>query len=210
MNKADQLSLRAYLAITGQALLLASAWLFPMVLGYELQSDYISEQALGRYGFLQNVAFSVGGVGIVAIAFAPNRTAFEPGLLMKIGGALCAIWGLALMLVVFWPTDPIDSAADLARLSSSGTIHAALAGVATLSAVAGLVVMSWAFSRDAGWRAKTTYSALLATASVSLLFAQQYGPRVGLMQRMLITVLALWVIAVAWHVLALARRQASD
>lgn len=191
----------------GQCILLVSAWLLPGLLAYDLRSDYISEQALGPWGYLQNGAFILGGLGIAAIATAPLRLAASHSFLLKVGGALGLIWGIALCLVIFWPTDPIDTASDLNHLSGDAVVHASLASIATLSAVATLVVMSWAFSRDEHWRLLTPYSALCATASVTLLFAQQYGPNVGLMQRLLVSVLSLWVIGVAHLADRLARRR---
>jgi hypothetical protein len=64
------LSLLAWLAIVGQVCLFASAWRLPSVSEYRLFGDNISELVLGRYGFVQTVAFVIAGLGTLGLACA--------------------------------------------------------------------------------------------------------------------------------------------
>jgi hypothetical protein len=52
----------AAFAVVGQLVLLASAWLLPTVSEYRLVGDAISELAIGRYGFIQTLAFIISGL----------------------------------------------------------------------------------------------------------------------------------------------------
>jgi hypothetical protein len=69
----------AWWAITGQVILLASAWLPPLVSEYGLVDDTISELALGRLGAVQTAAFAIAGLGTLGLAMAIRwRTAGTP------------------------------------------------------------------------------------------------------------------------------------
>lgn len=59
----------AILAVIGETVLLASAWLLPMASEYRLVGDNISELALGRYGFIQTVAFVISGLAVIGLAY---------------------------------------------------------------------------------------------------------------------------------------------
>ena len=186
----------ATLAVVGQLFLLASAWLLPLVSAYTLVGDNISELVLGQYGFVQTLAFLVAGVGIIGLAYAIRR--LTVGTWGSLTGAL---------LVALFPTDRIDTPADVWAQSTISMIHSLVALGSFVCAVVGMVILAWTFSRAVRWRAITPWAALLATGGVSLLLGQittQQGPWVGLLQRMFVTVIAGWMILVAFRVRALA------
>jgi hypothetical protein len=58
---ARKLKLIAAGAIVGLAIYAATALLLPLVSEYSLTKDYISELAIGRYGYLQRAAFFATG-----------------------------------------------------------------------------------------------------------------------------------------------------
>ena len=69
--------------------------------------------------------------------------------------------------------------------------------------LAGVVVLAWTFSKAALWRSLTPWAAILATAAVSLMLGQIFnpqGPWMGLIQRLLVTVIAAWLIGAALRV----------
>jgi hypothetical protein len=199
----QRLSQLAMLAIVSQIFLLASAWLLPIVSEYRLIEDNISELALGRYGFIQTIAFLIAGVGTLVLAFAIRKLTLGVwGSL--VGSLLIAIYGVGAILEAIFPTDRIDSPADVLSLSPTGLVHVLVALLSFLCVVAGMVILTWTFSRAARWRSLTLWFALLATSAVSLFliqaFEQGVGPRVGLTQRVLLTAIAGWLILAAHRV----------
>jgi hypothetical protein len=203
LHNLQRLSLLTVLAIIGQVILLASAWLLPVVSEYSLVGDNISELVLGRYGFIQTVAFVIAGLGTLGLAFAIRQlTVGSWGSL--IGSVFVAINGAGTFLVAFFPTDRIDSPADLESLSTTSMIHIALALVSFLSIIVGMFVLTWTFRRQARWRSFSPWSVLFAAGALSLLFVQTQGPLVGLMQRLLVATIAICLVLVALRVRSIA------
>jgi len=206
LHHSQRLSQLALLAIVGQVILLASAWLLPAVSEYTLIGDNISELVLGQYGFVQTLAFLIAGVGIIGLAYAIRRlTVGTWGSLT--GALLIGAHGVGALLVALFPTGRIDTQADVLAQSTTGMIHSLVALGSFVCVVGGMVLLAWTFSRAGRWRDITPWAALLATGGVSLLLGQittQQGPWVGLLQRMFVTVIAGWMILVAFRVRALA------
>ena len=193
----------AVLAIVGQLVLLASAWLLPAISEYHLVGDNISELAIGQYGFVQTLAFVISGLGILALAYGIHRlTAGIRGSLL--GSVFIGIYGVGALVVAIFPSDRIDSKADVWTQSTTGRIHSITAFVAYLSVITGMLVLTWTFARDMHWRSLVVGSALLAGAALALLFVQSEGPWVGLMQRLMITAISGWLILVALRVRSVA------
>jgi Protein of unknown function (DUF998) len=193
----------ALLAVVGQVVLLGSAWLLPLASEYGLVGDNISELVLGRYGWVQTLAFVISGLGIIGLAYAIYRlTSGARGSIL--GPLLIGIYGFGAVIVAIFPTDRIDSRADVYSQSVFGWIHSLTAAVCLLCVVIGMFVLTWTFSRLARWRSLVVWSALLAGAALALLFVQMEGPWVGLMQRLLITAIGGWLLLVATRVRTIA------
>lgn len=64
----DRINLLAVLAIVGWTFFAASALFLPIVSEYSFTGDYISELAIGRFGYVQTVAFFAAGLGSLALA----------------------------------------------------------------------------------------------------------------------------------------------
>jgi hypothetical protein len=205
---ARQLSLLATLAIVGQLALAASALLLPVWSEYGLTGDNISELALGRFGYLQTAAFLAVGLGTLGLAYLIRRlTAGSGGSL--IGSVLIAVYGAGAIGSAVFPTDRIDSPADLSSLSATGAIHIGIALASFVCAIAGMFVLTRTFARDDRWRSFPRWALGFPTAALVLLFLQADGPLVGLMQRLLIAMFSTWLILVALHVHATVTRTAS-
>lgn len=197
------------LVIVGQVIFLASAWFLPFASEYSLIGDNISELALGRYGFVQTAAFVISGLTTLGLAFAIRQ--LTVGLRGSIIGALMvAVYGAGALLSAIFPTDRIDSAADIAALSATGIVHAAGAVISFLCIIVGMFVLAWTFRRAARWRTLTPWSVLVAGGALALLFVQAEGPWVGLMQRLLLSVIATWLILVATRVRSIAASGGTD
>jgi hypothetical protein len=206
----QRLSLLAVLAIAGQVVLLASAWLLPIVSEYSLIGDNISELVLGRYGFVQMAAFLVAGVGTLGLAFA-IRELTEGVWGSLTGSLLIAVYGAGAILVAIFPTDPINSPADVWSQSTTGTIHSFVALVSFVCAVVGMFILThWTFMRAARWRSLLPWLALLPAGAFSLIIGQTQGPHVGLLQRMLVTIISAWLILVAFRTRSIAASEETE
>lgn len=200
MKRLRQLAL---FAGVGQVILLASAWLMPLASEYRLVGDNISELVLGRYGWVQTLAFVISGLGVIGLAYTIYRlTSGARGSIL--GPLLIGIYGLGAVVVAIFPTDRIDSTADVYSQSVVGWIHSLTAFVCFICMVVGMFVLTWTFSRLARWRSLVVWSALLAGAALALLFVQMEGPWVGLMQRLLVTAISGWLLLVASRVRTIA------
>jgi hypothetical protein len=199
-----RLALLAMLAVAGLAVLLASAWLLPIVSEYELVGDNISEMVLGDYGWVQTAAFVIAGIGILALAYAIWALT-ERAWRSVVGSLLVAVYGVGAILVAIFPTEQIDSASEVWSQGTAGTIHVVAATVSFVCAIVAMFLLTWEFLREARWRPHTSWWLMLfPSAALPLFLAQGEGPRVGLMQRALVTVISAWLILVALRVRAIA------
>jgi hypothetical protein len=197
------LILLATLAIFGQVILMASAWLLPAFSEYRLIGDYISELVLGRYGYIQTSAMLLSGIGTIGLAYAIRRLTGElRGSLA--GSVLVAVYGVGAVVSALFPTDRVDSPADVWAQSTTGIVHSMTALVSFVAMIVGMFVLSRTFARGTRWRTLTIWSVLLAASTLSLFFAQQEGPGVGLMQRLMVAAVSAWLIVVALRVRSIA------
>ncbi|MCC6456993.1 MAG: DUF998 domain-containing protein [Caldilineaceae bacterium] len=203
LQQPQRLSMLASLAIVGQVFLLASAWLLPVVSEYSLVSDNISEMVLGRYGFVQTIAFVIAGLGTLALAYAIRKlTRGTWG--SATGSLLVAVYGVGAILSAIFPTDRIDSQADTLSLSTIGMIHVIVALISFLCIIVGMFVLTRTFALKAQWRSLMIWSGLCASGALALFFVQSEGPWVGIMQRLFVLMASAWMILVAIRVRSLA------
>ncbi|MEZ4616005.1 MAG: DUF998 domain-containing protein [Caldilineaceae bacterium] len=197
-QQAQLLAGLALFAIVCKVILLASAWLLPFVSEYSLVGDNISELVLGRFGVIQTVAFVLSGLGTLGLAWAMYR--LTRGLWGSIvGSILIGLYGISALIAAVFPTDRIDSPADLANLSTTGMVHSGAALVGFICIIIGMFVLTRTLMQ-AGWRTFARWTALLPASALALLFVQGEGPLVGLLQRTLVTATSLWLLAVAFMV----------
>lgn len=197
------LALLATTAIVGQAVLLASALLLPLVSEYSLVGDNISELVLGRYGMVQTVAFVIAAAGTLALAYAIRKlTVGAWGSL--VGSLLIGIYGMGALVVAIFPTDRIDSPDDVWSSSATGIIHIISVLVSFVCLIIGMFILTRTFLRAPRWRSLSPWSVLFPAGALVLFFVQAEGPWVGLMQRLLVAVFAAWMIVVAVRVRAIA------
>lgn len=193
----------ASFAIAGHIFLLASQWLLPAVSEFTLVGDNISELVLGNFGFIQTAAFFVAGIVTVGLAYALRRLAPDTWG-ASAGSLLIAVGGLGLIFVSVFPTDRIDTPADVWSSSTIGTIHIIASIVSFLSFIAAMFVLAWTLRRDPRWQLFPVWTAFFAASSLSLFFAQGEGPLVGLLQRLLATAISVWLILAAFRVRSIA------
>ena len=193
------LSQLANLAIVGQVILFASAWLLPIISEYSLIGDNISELALGRYGFIQTGAFLIAGLGTLGLAFAIRQlTKGSWGSL--IGSLLVGLYGLGAILAAIFPTDRIDTTADAWTQSTTGQIHTFVALISFLGMIIGMFILTRTFALLPAWRPLTRVLVFVQAGALALFIVQGEGPLVGLLQRLFVAVISGWIILVALRV----------
>lgn len=198
-------ALLATAAIVSQIVLLASALLLPLVSEFSLIGDNISELVLGRFGWVQSIAFIVAGMGTLCLASALWR--LTSGLWGgRIASLLVGVYGVGALLVAVFPTDRVDDPSDLANLSTTGLIHSGAALISFVCMIIAMFILVRTFRLAPLWRALSPWIALLPASALALLFVQSEGPWVGLMQRLLVGVISAWMIIVAARILAIANQ----
>jgi hypothetical protein len=184
------------MALLGQAVLLASAFLLPLVSEYSLVRDTISELVLGRFGFVQTLAFLIAGAGTLALAYVIRQlTAGTWG--SRVGSLLVAIYGIGAILTAIFPTDRVNTPADVWASSMTGMIHVAISLVSFPCMIAGMYVLFRTFILAPGWRPLVPWIVLFPASALPLFLGQAEGPWVGILQRLLVLAISLWMIVVA-------------
>jgi hypothetical protein len=126
----------------------------------------------------------------------------EPGATPSgsaLGRTLIAIYGAGAILTAIFPTDRVDGAAEAWSQSTTGTIHLAVSLLSFVCIIIGVFALTRTFARQTRSRSFTVWSALLSASALSLFLAQSEGPRVGLMQRLLVTAISAWLVMVAFR-----------
>jgi hypothetical protein len=157
--------------------------------------ETISEYALGDYGWLVSVNDIVLGVGITAIALGLRQT-LAPGKRVTAAWVFLLIVGLGFLIAAVFETDPRGAAES----TTSGAIH----GTAALVSVLGLAIAAWllrgVFTRDASYlhlaRTQLWFAVLITLGVVVLVVLFEAGPA-GLIQRLLVVVMASWLFVLA-------------
>ena len=183
--------------------------LLPLVSEYSLTSDYISELAIGRYGYLQTTAFFAVGVSSLALAVG-IRVATKSSWGSRIGSAFIGLYGLGAILVGIFPTNEVDAAGRVVSPTSVGTVHIVVSALAFVFGIAGMFVLSRTFKRDARWRAFWPWSLMLAVAALVGFFLQSKLPWVGLSQRIFVGTITLWLVLVAFRLRSIAKATSAE
>jgi hypothetical protein len=163
--------------------------------GRSVMDATISEYALGDYGWLVSANDLAVGTGIIAIALGLRAT-LAPGKRVTASWVSLLIVGLGFIVGAVFETDP--------RGAAEGTPSGAIHGTAAFVSVFTLVIAAWllrgAFARDDHYRPLATaqlWFAILITLGVAaLLVLFELGPA-GLIQRLLVVVMATWALFLA-------------
>jgi hypothetical protein len=171
---------------------------------------FVSEYALGPFGFVMTVAFlaiAAASAGLVALMWGQARTVTG-----RIGAVLAAISGLGMLIAAVFPTDPITTPADEATLS--GTLHL-VGGQLNLTPFA-ILLLTIGLRSARDWR--PVLPALWAIVAVDLAVTvgfvataatatDGFGPGVlsALLGRGMLAAYLAWVVVAASHALRLPR-----
>ena len=192
------------------------AWIVSEVLqdGYSPRRDYISELAAldARHAWIMITGFLLLGVGTIALGIG-LAGAVEGGL-ARIGSILVALAGVGIIVAGLARVDcrsRLDACAariDAGDVSWHSATHELVSLVLFLALVAAPLVLARAFSGEEPWRDLRAYS--IATGVVGLvllvlLFSGVAGNWSGVVQRVFVTVLLLWIAILGARLIRLSR-----
>lgn len=185
--------------------------------GYSSVDDPISRLLLGPYGFVLSGALFAAGLGSLAIAIGIRQTTRGSGGSL-LGSVLIGLWavGVALAGIVFTDAEGNPTAIALA-------LHGAAVGLAFVSALAGILLLSRVFARDARWSSFYPLSLALGFAALVGLtdmvtvragianIIEVAGPvgrgfeGLGIIQRMFVGAVIVWMILAAAQLRSIAK-----
>jgi hypothetical membrane protein len=192
-----------WLAVTG-LIAFTIAWIVAEVLqdGYSLRRDYISELAAldAQHAWIMITGFLWLGAGTVALGVG-LAGALE-GRLARIGSILLALAGIGIIVTGLARVDcrgrlvACAARIDAADVSWHSATHELVSLLVFLALVAAPLVLARAFSGGAPWRDLGAYS--ITTGAVGLvlpvlLLSGLSGSWSGVVQRVFLTVLLLWI-----------------
>lgn len=193
-GRAQTLNILAMVAIAGLAFFVIVAMLLPLFSEYTFVSNFISELALGRFGFVQTLAFFAAGLGSLALALGISQATTDSWG-ARLGSSLVGLWAVGLILAGIFPIDAGGQPATV-----SGGVHFVVATVSVLFLVLGIFALFWTFKREARWRSFRSVSLVLGVSAVIMFLAvgaAQGSEWVGIIQRIFFGVLFLWLILAA-------------
>ena len=194
-----RLDLFAKAALGGAACFVASVLLLPILSEYTLAGDYISELAIGRFGFVQTLAFLALGIGSLALA-AGIRGATRGSWGSLVGTVLFGLFGVGVLVDAFFPIDR----GGMQPETVVGTIHILAALVAFVCAILGMFVLKRTFKRDARWGSYWRLSLSLAVAALVAFFLPSEGAWTGVFQRIFVGIIIAWMVLAALRLRSLA------
>lgn len=181
-------------------------WLYP---GYSWTGMFVSELALGPYGWVQVLNFVL--TGALVLMFGRGLTAyFSAGAASRVGPFL--VQGIGVSLIASGPfvTDP---SAMFGQTSPHGMVHGIFGAIVFTFAPFSCFVFYRRFRRDPAWRPLagwTLLSGVVLTLGIVLLkISQQPGSGLfdwkGLVQRAILVTFMAWIFAVAFRLRHLCR-----
>jgi len=169
-----------------------------------------SDLAVGPYGYVMTVNFVVRGV--LSLGFLVGLTeATGLGRRSRTGCALLAFWGVAAFVLAASPTD-----LGTTETTAHGQLHLLVAFLAFVAAAVGEVMLSRHFAEEPRLRPIADLAGILSALgglALLLLFGGVVVPYLvhhafGLLERVFLGFVLLWMLVVSLHLLRGGRRAA--
>jgi|SRR5579884_681153 len=187
----------AWLSVIGNALFVAVAVALPFAQrpGYRISRDAVSILALGKYGWIQTIAFCGLGVGTVALAVVIRATCDAAGRTP----ALLAIAGALNFVAAGVHTVRVGQAQTAASI-----VHNVCGVITFVATVAVMFMLSSSFRRDASWSAMARPTRFWAIGGiVALILTGPLAKHFGIAERLLLGVLVSWMLVCGVRALSL-------
>lgn len=168
---------------------------------YNPISQAESDLAVGPYGYVMTINFVVRG--LLTFAFLAGLVgATRLGKNARLGVVLLAIWGAGAFILAAFPTD-VGSVVTV-----HGTIHNLTALVAFTGGAFGTLALSFHFAPeerlrplDVGARVLSALAVVMYFATAGALFIHRLSHVFGLVERLFIGLVLLWMLVVAIQLL---------
>ncbi len=159
---------------------------------YNPATRFISEFAVGPYGYVMTIAFFALGLGILALALGIRR-GVTPSRANSAGSLTLGIWAIGALLAGIFPTDLGGT-----PITTTGAIHITASLIAFVAAIAAIFLNSRGFRQDPSWM--SYYAASLtvgfaALVTLVILFISVNTGWVGIAQRAFVAVILLWLLS---------------
>lgn len=163
--------------------------------GYSMRRDNLSGLGIGPHGWLMDANLVLFGLLMLGLAAGLYQAFPETG--SRIGAGLFAVWALGLIAEGVFPTDP--------AYARPQTLHSMIHDAAFVGLMAGLTSSCLVFARsfriDPAWRPYAGYSRLTGGLVPALLLVflalGDASTWKGLVERVLVAVMCVWVEVVA-------------
>ncbi len=180
----------------GIALFVLCSWLLPFATRFGVSKNQISALVSGRFGYLQTAAFLAGAVGTLLVAMV-LRLMIRRSAASTIAVTLLVIAGGCLLLVAIFPTDITGHPNTFIYRDPGDIVHVASTLLGMTCSVIAVLAYGAIFRSTAAWQPLTGWSLLLAGCAVSGLVVRLLGYGDGLVERLIVTALAGWMIMAA-------------
>jgi len=151
-------------------------------------SDPYSSYAIGKYGFVQTIAFIALSAGSFALSF--GLIWFDrSGVAWRYGRVLLTLWSVGVLVAAIFPIAG-------GPLPGSASIHSVASMLAFLTILAAMFVLSKAFEENVAWRSFALPSWLLAFAAGGAFFlaASIHHPTCfAILQRLFLGAVVIWI-----------------
>jgi Protein of unknown function (DUF998) len=174
---------------------------------------FISEYAIGAYGWIMVLAFLSLALGYVSL-FVALRSQLQT-IVGRIGLVLLLVSALGLSIAAIFTTDPITVSKD--EVTTEGTLHN-LGGTLGIAMPFAAVLIGWKLARNPAWssaRRPLLWATVLALVAFLVSFVSlgvmvsqsggKFGPDVlvGWPNRFEVVAYSVWLMVVAWQALKL-------
>ncbi len=203
-------NIHTYLAIAGilaPLILLSGDISAAMVAGpnYSMLENSISSLALTKIGWMQTIGFLFLGL-LVEVFTAGLLFNIRGKRLFYLGIFLFVIFGFALLLIGAFRTDPVG-----ADQTIEGRIHGLTAQTAFTIFPVALLILLFSIKNDPNWQRYFRYTLITLILGFVLIIvirvAREPNPVFGLMERLLVLNMLIWVEAAAINLFALSLKR---
>ncbi|MDH3226296.1 MAG: DUF998 domain-containing protein [Thermoleophilia bacterium] len=172
--------------------------------------DFISEYAVGDYGWLMKSAFFAVSCGTLAIAGGLRRS-LRPSRRATAAVVLMSLAGVGFFVAGIFDTDTPNASGDIDN-AAAGVAHDFGSSVVFLSVIIAAFVLWGVFASDPPWHGLSRtalWFAIAMTMSRVVTLAIPEGGPVGLPQRVLAATMMIWLAILGWEMRRLAPTERS-
>ena len=183
-----KLQLLSLIAILGAGVFALAEIIQPFYRSDRSLSDPYSSYVIGKYGFVQTIAFIGLSTGSFGLSFGLTRLG-DPSIVWRLGRIFLMAWSIGVLVAAIFPIESTG-------LSASAEIHGLASMLSFVAIIAAMFTLSRAFGRDVNWRRIAVSSwclALVGGGSFVLALIIHHPRCFGVLQRTFLGAVVLWI-----------------